>query len=87
MTNGTVALSRMTNGTVGAAGKGNVLTVQYAGGAQTISIPDGVVVTAITPASGKLTPGARVVVLTTKGADGAAQTSSVMLTGPIAPSK
>jgi hypothetical protein len=79
MTNGSVAGSRMTNGTVGATASGTKITVQYAGGSQTIVVPPGVTVTAIAPATEKLAAGAKVIVLTSKGADGRLTTSRVML--------
>jgi hypothetical protein len=79
MTNGSVSGSRMTNGTVGATASGTKITVQYAGGSQTIVVPPGVTVTAIAPATEKLAAGAKVIVLTSKGADGRLTTSRVML--------
>jgi hypothetical protein len=79
MTNGSVAGSRMTNGAVGARAGDSTLTVTYQGGSQTITIPAGVIVTLIAPTQEKLAPGANVVVLTNKGADGSMTTSTVML--------
>jgi hypothetical protein len=85
MTNGTVqsapkagGASRMTNGTIASQGTGT-LTVQYRGGTQTITIPPGVSVTAIAPASTKLSSGDQVVVLGMKQADGTVKASSVLL--------
>lgn len=83
MTNGAVAApSRMTNGAVNATGGGTRFTVQYAGGSQTIDIPAGVSVTMIAPSTTKLAAGTNVVVLTTPGADGKLNTSTVMLSAP-----
>jgi hypothetical protein len=85
MTNGTVQSApkaggppRMTNGTI-ASSNGGRLTVDYHGGSQTINVPSGVPVTAIEPASTKLTPGAKVIVLAKKQPDGTMKASSVML--------
>jgi hypothetical protein len=88
MTNGTVggprmtngAASRMTNGSVGGRAA-QTLTVNYRGGSQTIAIPAGVTVTAITPTQTKLTAGANVVVLASKQPDGTLRASRVMLAG------
>jgi hypothetical protein len=87
MTNGTVSGSRMTNGTVRAGSGGTSFTVEYQGGSQTIAIPPGVTVTAITPTQEKLSPGASVVVLTSKTPDGSLSASTVMLSGPAASPK
>ena len=80
MTNGSVAGSRMTNGTVAGAKGDSTMTVTYQGGSQTITIPAGVTVTKIALTEEKLAPGANVVVLTSKGANGALTTSTAMLT-------
>jgi hypothetical protein len=87
MTNGTVEASpkaggppRMTNGTIASQGAGT-LTVQYRDSSQTITIPSGVEVSAIAPASAKLSSGAKVVVLAIKQPDGAMKASNVMLAG------
>jgi hypothetical protein len=82
MTNGSVGASRMTNGSVGRTGSATTLTVRYQGGEQTIQIPAGVTVTAITPTQTKLAPGANVIVLARKDATGQLSTSTVMLSGP-----
>lgn len=82
MTNGSVGASRMTNGAVGSTAGGTTVTVRYQGGEQTIKIPPGVTVTAITPAPAKLAVGANVVVLARKDVAGQLSTSAVMLTGP-----
>jgi Domain of unknown function (DUF5666) len=76
MTNG--AASRMTNGSVGGQA-GGTLTVNYRGGSQTIMVPPGVTVTAITRTQAKLTPGTNVVVLAEKQPDGTLKASRVML--------
>jgi hypothetical protein len=79
MTNGSVAGSRMTNGTVAGAEGGSTMTVTYQGGSQAITIPAGVTVTKIAQTEEKLAPGANVVVLTSKGANGSLATSTAML--------
>ena len=91
MTNGTVEASpkasgppRMTNGTIATNDAGK-LTVDYHGGSQTIIVPPDVSVTAIEPASAKLAPGVKVVVLAKKQADGMMKASSVLLAAPAAP--
>lgn len=95
MTNGSVAGSRMTNGsatmtngsatmTNGAtrgAASGGTLTVEYRGGTQTISVPAGVAVTEIAPTTTKLAPGASVVVPARRQANGGLEASLVMLAG------
>ncbi len=89
MTNGTVSASRMTNGTAaprmtnGTIGKqsGGTLTVQYQGGTQTIAVPSDVHVTEIAVSQTKLTPGAKVVVLAKKQADGTLKASAAILAG------
>jgi len=80
MSNGTVGAPRMTNGA--AAGQsGGVLTVNYNGGSQTITIPPDVTVTAIVPTQTKLAPGEDLVALADKQPDGTLRASRVMLTG------
>ena len=87
MTNGSVAASRMTNGAArmtngtsrGAAG--GTITVQYNGGSQTITVPQGVTVTEIVPTTTKLAPGTSVIALATKRPDGTLQASRVMIAG------
>ena len=88
MTNGTVQAKptagtapRMTNGAV-ASKNGESLVVNYHGGSQTISIPSGVSVTALAPATSKLASGEKVVVLAKKQADGTMKASSVVLAPP-----
>jgi len=88
MTNGTVAGadanggggSRMTNGTISAQA-GGTLTVQYAGGTQTITVPPDVTVTAIALSETKLAAGANVSVLADRQPDGTLKTSAVILGG------
>jgi X-X-X-Leu-X-X-Gly heptad repeat protein len=94
MTNGSVSGSRMTNGsarmTNGAArmtngtskgAAGGTVTVAYNGGSQTITVPPDVPVTVLEATSAKLEPGANVVVVGTRQADGSLKTSRVMLSG------
>lgn len=88
MTNGTVQAKpaageapRMTNGAV-ASKKGESIVVNYHGGSQTISIPAGVSVTALAPATAKLASGDEVVVLAKKQADGSMKASSAVLAPP-----
>jgi hypothetical protein len=100
MTNGSVASSRMTNGsarmTNGAARMTNgtsrgtaagTMTVDYGGGSQTITVPAGVTVTVIAPTTAKLTPGTSVIVPATKQGDGGLKASLVMLAGAPAPAR
>ena len=92
MTNGTVSgsasasaspsKSRMTNGTVTTLAEGSTLTVQYAGGMETIVVPPDVHVTALTPTGDKLTPGENVVALTKKQSDGSLTTTDVIAIAP-----
>jgi hypothetical protein len=82
MTNGTVAGSRMTNGAIARTAGDTIYTVQFKGGTQTIRIPAGVNVTAVVPTTTRLSPGASVVVLTSKGADGRLSTSGVLIASP-----
>jgi hypothetical protein len=88
MTNGTVSQApadsskapRMTNGSV--TGKpGGTMTVKYQDGTQTITIPPDVSVTAISPSTTPLAPGANVSVTATKQPDGTLKASFVMLGG------
>ena len=88
MTNGTVSGSQMTNGTASTMTNGTIsgqqggtLSVQYAGGKQTISVPANVSVTAISPTKTKPAPGANVVVITAKQPDGSVKATAVMLAG------
>ena len=81
MTNGSVSRptgSRMTNGTVQKGG-GTTLVVRYQNGAQTISVPQNVVVTETVPIKSKLAPGDTVNVATEKQGDGTLATSKVYL--------
>jgi hypothetical protein len=85
MTNGTVSAApktgeapRMTNGTIASQGTGT-LTVNYRGGSQTITIPPNVSVTALAPASAKLSAGTKVVVLGKKQPDGTMKASSLVV--------
>jgi hypothetical protein len=82
MTNGNVTASggssRMTNGAARVQ-PGGTITVQYAGGEQTIKVPAGVSVTKITPANEKLATGANVIVIAMKQPTGTLQSSSIFL--------
>jgi hypothetical protein len=82
MTNGSVAegasASRMTNGTVNATTGASTISVQYAGGVQTISVPHDVTVTALAQTTAPLTPGESVVVLAKKASDGSLTSTSII---------
>lgn len=83
MTNGSVAATatsapRMTNGAARVQ-PGGTLTVQYAGGAQTIKVPAGVQITMIAPTSQKLATGENVVVLATRDSTGLLRSSAIFL--------
>jgi hypothetical protein len=80
MTNGTAAAPRMTNGTIDKQ-SGGTLTVQYQGGTQTITVPSDVHVTEIAVSQTKLAPGAKVVVLAKKQADGTFKASAAIMAG------
>ena len=87
MTNGSATMTNgsatMTNGAArmkdDARGGVRTMTVTYDGGSQTITVPPNVSVTELVATSGKLTPGASVVIPATKRPDGTLATSSVML--------
>jgi hypothetical protein len=77
MTNGKVTASRMTNGRASRMSNGTVrhvdgssLIVQYAGGAQTITIPPDTPVTQLQLTAAKLTPGEQVFAVARKSAGG-----------------
>jgi hypothetical protein len=85
MTNGTVSAApksggspRMTNGTI-ASQNSSTITVNYRGGSQTITVPPNVTVTALAPASTKLSKGTRVVVLGLKQPDGTMKASNLVV--------
>jgi hypothetical protein len=81
MTNGSVsraATSRMTNGSL-EKGSGNTLVVTYEDGAQTISLPSNVPVTAIVPGQLALAKGDTIYAATTTGADGKPSTNRIIL--------
>ena len=80
MTNGTVEMPRMTNGTAGGITDGK-LVVNYRAGTQTITVPSGVTVTKISLTDTKLAPGSNVVVLATKRPDGTLIATRVLLAG------
>jgi hypothetical protein len=74
MTNGSVSLARMTNGTAAAADNGT-LTIRYGGGSssgvQTITIPDGIPIVALQPGTATaIEQGARVFVVARQEPDG-----------------
>jgi hypothetical protein len=77
---GSASPSRMSNGSV-ASTNGSTLVVQYAGGSTTVTVPPNTPVSEIAPVSKPLAAGDKVVVLTTKNADGSLSASRVMLTG------
>lgn len=79
MTNGAVSGSRMSNGNV-ASTNGSTIVVQYAGGSQTITVPAGTPVTQLKQISKPLAAGDQVVVLATRGADGALTGNRALLT-------
>jgi hypothetical protein len=90
MTNGAVSNSRMTNGTARAPSRmtngnvtasGSTMTVQYAGGAQKVTVPPNTKVTQIKPTSQKLAVGDQVAIQAKKAADGSLSTNRVMLAG------
>ena len=86
MTNGAARMTngaaRMTNGTSrGAAGGGGTITVDYAGGSQTITVPPNVPVTEIVSTSTAVPTGASVVVVANRRPDGTLRSSRVMLVG------
>ena len=83
MTNGSVSRpvvshSRMTNGTV-QKGSGTTLVVHYQDGAQTISVPPNVPVTAAAPEKVTLAAGDTVYVATEKLPNGTLMTNKVFL--------
>jgi hypothetical protein len=87
MTNGSVSAPRMTNGSVATSSGGKSYTIQYQGGTQTITVPAGVTVTAISATQTRPAVGSNVVVLAKKGADGSLTSSTLMLSGSSAPAR
>lgn len=84
MTNGTVAHSRMTNGTVKSAAGGSAITLQYKNGAgmgsQAVTLPPNIPVVTFAPGqASQLVPGAHVVVMATRGANGALTAGRVLV--------
>jgi hypothetical protein len=72
--------STMTNGTVGdlVVSSGRVMTVKYKGGEKKIVVPDDVPVVSLEPGNVKmLTPGAHVLVVPVKAADGTLSASRI----------
>jgi hypothetical protein len=80
MTNGSASPSRMSNGSV-ASTTGSTTVVQYAGGSTKVVVPPNTPVTEIKPVSRSLAVGDRIIVVATKGADGALVSNRVMLAG------
>jgi len=87
MTNGAVTESRMSNGSASRMSNGNVanangskLVVQFAGGSQTVTVPQNIKVTEIKPTSKTLTTGDQVVIMAKKNGDGTFSASSALLT-------
>ncbi len=87
MTNGAVTESRMSNGSASRMSNGNVadangskLVVQFAGGSQTVTVPQNIKVTEIKPTSKTLTTGDQVVIMAKKNSDGTFSASSTLLT-------
>jgi hypothetical protein len=82
MTNGAASqsASRMSNGSV-ATSSGSAMVVQYAGGSTSVTIPPNTPVTEIKATSRALAAGDKVVVVATKGADGALSANRVLLAG------
>lgn len=84
MTNGTMSHSRMTNGTVKPSAGGSAITLQYKNGAgmgsQTMTLPANVPVVTFAPGqASQLVPGAHVVVMAMRGANGALTAQRVLV--------
>lgn len=84
MTNGTVSHSRMTNGTVSHQAGGSALTLSYKSGSgmgsQAITLPSNIPVVTFAPGqAAQLTPGAHVVVMTTRQPNGALKADRVLV--------
>lgn len=88
MTNGTVSQSvshsRMTNGTVRSSAGGPAITLQYKNGtgigSQAITLPPNIPVVTFAPGqASQLVPGAHVVVMATRGANGALTAGRVLV--------
>ncbi len=82
--NGTMSHSRMTNGTVKQSSGGSAITLQYKNGAgmgsQAITLPPNIPVVTFAPGqAGQLVPGAHVVVMAMRGANGALTASRVLV--------
>ena len=82
--NGTVSHSRMTNGTVRSAAGGSAITLQYKNGAgmgsQAITLPPNIPVVTFAPGqASQLVPGAHVVVMATRGANGSLTAGRVLV--------
>jgi hypothetical protein len=89
MTNGTVAGSRMTNGTVTQAGSGSI-TLSYrdsgSTGTQAISIPSDVPIVRLEPGQQTdLTPGAHALVFATRSAGASSATRVLVGTNGLVP--
>lgn len=84
MTNGTVSRSRMTNGTMKASAGGSAITLQYKNGvgmgSQTMTLPLNIPVVTFAPGTpSQFVPGAHVVVMAMRGANGALKASRVLV--------
>ena len=84
MTNGTMAHSHMTNGTVKSAANSAAITLQYKNGAgmgsQAITLPPNIPVVTFAPGqASQLVPGAHVVVMATRGANGSLKAGAVLV--------
>ncbi len=84
MTNGTMSHSRMTNGTVKSAAGGSAITLQYKNGtgtgSQAITLPPNIPVVTFAPGqASQLVPGAHVVVMATRGANGSLKADRVLV--------
>ena len=79
MTNGTASQSRMSNGSVSST-NGSSLVVQYAGGAQNVTVPPNTPVTEFKIASRDLAAGDQVAVLAKKAPNGSLTASQALST-------
>ena len=84
MTNGTVPHSRMTNGTMKPSAGGSAITLQYKNGtgtgSQTMTLPANIPVVTFGPGTpSQLVPGAHVVVMAMRGANGALKAQQVLV--------
>ncbi len=80
MTNGAVDTARTTNGSVNGKAADSSLSVQYAGGSKSITVPQGTPVTILALTKTPLAPGQTVLFLAKKSADGALTSNRVIET-------